>query len=73
MGQAAAHKNNKLILKAQNLILIYQNVSPDNVFLKRCIQQSRRHISLTKAAAVLSASTRNFFTTIAMHCNNMPL
>ena len=72
MGQAAAHKNNKLILKAQNLILIYQNVSPDNVFLKRCIQQSRRHIFLTKAA-VLSASTRNFFATIAMHCNNMPL
>ena len=41
-------------------------------YLKHCIQQSRGHISLTKAV-VLSASTRNFFATIAMHCNNMPL
>ena len=39
-------------------------------YLKHCIQQSRRHISLTKAG-VLSASTRNFFATIAMHCNNI--
>ena len=40
--------------------------------VKLCIQQSRRHFFLTKTV-VLSASTRNFFATIAMHCNNMPL
>jgi len=35
------------------------------------ITTPRRHISLTKA--VILSSTRNFFATIAMHCNNMPL
>ena len=58
MGQSAAHKNSKLILKAQNLILIEQNVSPDNVFLFKTL-----HTTVQE----------NFFATIATHCNNMPL
>ena len=35
------------------------------------ITTPRRHIFLTKA--VILSSTRNFFATIATHCNNMPL
>ena len=47
-----------------------QNISPDNIFPFKTLHTTpRRHVSLTQA--VILSSTSNFFTTIAVICNNM--